>query len=756
MPVLMLPKSIENVLNNNINKINKFAIELKKNEYLSDKKEFLLNPKTGLNNNKINIILSPPGSGKTEMIKHLAKVDKKRILLVLPFISVIKNKVEKDKEILELFDCYYGSKDIKNLEYGINAVTTFDKFSRANYEKLSKMFDYIFIDESHLLFTSSYRIEATSNVIKKLKDLFYISCNDPFSAKICLLTGTETGESYFFGNVANIIRVNKLSLNKTMEFLICDDVLDSITRLVDRIHTFINEGYKILIPTNKGEIYSEKIIGMLEYLLNREIKYGYYKRSNTEQEICKLINEENTVGDYEIIFCSNYLSVGVDINDGKLNSNTEGTKFASVYLGNFSAYEIEQFNARIRKTDIRSIYCIQTELNDGTVNELLLEEPNLVLKITEADKNNFLDDKEISNAKQEFIAQFDPILHKITTPGFSYLNGKIQFNLEEYELISFEEKYNECMQHPVKIARELDIYGYTIIVNTEFQGLDIEKQNKLKSIGIESAKNEKLRKHSLLVGTFIDLINKNTYINSNGLEFNDIIGWIAKNPDLVIENRLLEEFIVIEFDIFATPTIVQVKSKEALDVMYKFAKYLISKYSVTKCINIIEQYIDEAGILKIKNFKRAINLLKLIESSDANELTDPLSKVIEKIYDFVDQFELSKDHRISYNTYKAMLDEWTNSYIDMLGIKINSLYGFEKIKDSLLELLYDIANKSTSKNGLRFEYNKVPDQDSNAVLNRRSVDSIIQKMFRITSDVIEKTKKQSVRNKHVLLEEQEY
>lgn len=63
---------------------------------------------------------------------------------------------------------------------------------------------------------------------------------------------------------------------------------------------------------------------MIEYLVGRPIKYGYYKCSNNEQELCWMINENNTVGDYDIVFCSNYLSVGVDINDNE--------KFASIYL----------------------------------------------------------------------------------------------------------------------------------------------------------------------------------------------------------------------------------------------------------------------------------------------------------------------------------------------------------------------------------------------------------------------------------------
>ncbi|MEI6423164.1 MAG: hypothetical protein WCP55_13160, partial [Lentisphaerota bacterium] len=657
----------------------------------------------------------------TEFIKTLAK-DGKRILLVLPYISVIKNKIETDPEIMDMFECYYGTKDIKLIDYGINAVTTFDKFAKSNYEKISRMFDYIFIDESHLLFTSAYRIEATSNVVKKIKELFFISSNDPFAAKLCLLTGTETGESYFFGNVANIIRINKKSLDKTMDFLICDDTLDATTRLVNSVFELLTQEYKILIPTNKGEIYAEKLIGMIEYLLGRPVKYGYYKRSNTEQEICRLINDDNTVGDYEIIFCSNYLSVGVDIND-------KDKKFASIYFGPFSGYEVEQFNARIRKTDMRSIYCIQTEKSDGTTNDLLLEEPNLLLRITEEDKENFLDDKMIAGAKQEFLAQYDPVLHKVTTPGFSYINGKIRFNLEEYELTSFENKYNECMQHPVKVARELDKYGYNISVNTEFDGLDLVQQQELKKIGMESAREEKIKKHTLLVGTYNELILKNTYINEHGLEFTDIIGWIGKHPDIVVENRLLDEFIKITFDVFATPLVVEVKSREALDTMYKHAKYLISKYSITKCLDIINQYVDDAGILKMKNFKRAINLLKLIDSSDNNELAIPMTKILEKIYDFIDDFEKHKDYKISYDNYQAILNEWTTSYIDMLGIKVKTEYAFLKLKDQIVEMLNDIATKHTSKAGLKFTYNKMVDQDSASVINRRSVDNMIQNMF---------------------------
>lgn len=740
---------IRKSINNSLESVNiQYDIILENNEYIGDKEDYII--RTGpkiLTNDKINIIFSPPNTGKTEFIKRLAR--KKRVMLVLPFISVIKNKIETDKEIMQLFECYYGNKSINDLEYGINTVTTFDKFSRCNYEKISRMYDYIFIDECHLLFTSSYRIEATSNAIKKIKSLYYISQNDAFSAKLCLTTGTETGERYFFGDVANTISIHKKLLTKNMEFQIGDDLLDCITRMSYKIADLIKKGYRILIPTNKGEIYSEKIIGMVQYLLKRDVLYGYYKRSNTEQEICALINEKNTVGNYEIIFCSNYLSVGVDIND-------KDVKFASMYIGNFSAYEIEQFNSRIRKKEIESTYFIQTQKSNGETNDLLLEEPNLVLRLTDEDIINFNDDKAIASAKQEFIAQYDPMLQKIVTPGFSYIAGQIKFNLEEYELINFENKYNECYQHPLKISRELYKYGYNVSVDAEFESLPITVQEELQEVGVESARQEKIKKHNIIVGTFIDLIKGNRYQNQYGLEYNNVIDWIGRNNDAIFEDRNMENFVVIEYDVFASPTKCIVKSKEALDAMFKPAKYLASKYSTTKCIDIIMNYVDDNGILKQKSFKRAINLLKLIDSSDANELAEPVTKILEKIYDFIDSFQLKSDYRISYNSYVSFIESLTNNYIDLLGIKIQSKYGFDKLQDSVIEMLNDVGVKTHSKKGIRFDYNKLPDQNSSEILNRRSVDTMVEKLFRITSEVVVKNNKISAREKHIVLDKQPY
>lgn len=717
--------------------------DMKPDEYLSHYNNELRQRITG---SKINIILSPPNSGKTVKILQWAK-EGKRILLVLPYISVIKNKVETDKDVTDLFDCFYGSKDFRDIEYGRNIVTTFDKFSRANAEKLAHMFDYICIDESHLLFTSSYRIETTSNAVKRLKELYYYSSNDPFAAKILLFTGTSTGEYVHFSKIGNFITFRKKSHTKRMEFLICDDTLDALTRLSAKAADLINTGYKLLIPTNKGEIYSEKVIGMVEYLLGRNVKYGYYKRSNSEEEICRMINEQNTVGDYDIVFCSNYLSVGVDIVDK--------CEFASIYLGAFSGYEIEQFNARIRRTGIRSVYCLPTNDSSGHTNILLMEEPNLVLKLTDEDQLKFIDDKSIAMKKQDVLAQYDPITKRITTPGFGVVNGKIDFRLEEYELVTFEDKFTEVMTHPIKVARELAKYGYEISVSTEFEGLSKTEQEELRKVGIASARNEKIRKHTLLVGTYLDLIQQNTYINTNGLEFVGLIEWIAKHPDKIQEDRDCDKFVYVDWDVFATPQMVFVRSKEALDKMLKPARHLIRRYSVKRCIDIISEYVNEDGVLSIKKFQRAINLLKLIDSSDAGELSETLMVMMNKMYEFVDTFESSPNYYMSYENYRTMVDGFTNQYLEMLGITLHTEYGFQKVRDSITEMLQDIATKSTSQKGVRFSYNKLPEQNSSAVLNRRSIDTLVENMFKLNSTLIDSESKK-VRTRHIVLEKQEF
>ena len=125
------------------------TFNLKANEYLGNIRNELLD-----SCGRITLIEAGAGVGKTEMVKMLVR-NGKRILMVMPFTSTIKAKVENDP------DWYYsyGARKPK-LDVSCNGLCmTIDKF--ASLEKIGGMnaikvsnFDYIFIDESHLLFQS--------------------------------------------------------------------------------------------------------------------------------------------------------------------------------------------------------------------------------------------------------------------------------------------------------------------------------------------------------------------------------------------------------------------------------------------------------------------------------------------------------------------------------------------------------------------------------------------------------------------------
>jgi hypothetical protein len=92
----------------------------------------------------------------------------------------------------------------------------------------------------------------------------------------------------------------------------------------------------------------------------------------------------------------------------------------------------------------------------------------------------------------------------------------------------------------------------------------------------------------------------------------------------------------------------------------------------------------------------------------------------------------------------------------MIGININTVYGYEKIKDGIIEMLMDISTKQTTKTGIRFSYNKLPEQDSASVINRRSVDIMIQNMFHLTTEAIKSNKSKKMNEKHIIFERQEF
>mgnify|MGYP002519686397 CR=1 FL=1 len=189
-------------------------LNMKYNQYLSDLKDEII-----ANLSHITLLEAGAGYGKTEMIKSL----KAKTLLILPFTSTIKAKVEADEKTSDWL-YFYGNKrpTLDDILGDRNMSMTIDKFSRLNVFELDQAgFEYIVIDESHLLFTSSYR-DVMSPTIQRLANC---------KAKIIMMTGTPTGEMLFFPNIKHIkvikedMRIKELYYQRPFE--------DYIQRLKD-------------------------------------------------------------------------------------------------------------------------------------------------------------------------------------------------------------------------------------------------------------------------------------------------------------------------------------------------------------------------------------------------------------------------------------------------------------------------------------------------------------------------------------------
>ena len=171
-----------------------------------------------------------------------------------------------------------------------------------------------------------------------------------------MMTGTPTGEMLFFPNIKHIKVVKEDVRIKTCMVHTYPYKLETFYNMCKMMADDIIEGNKVLYPSNKGNLYFETVTGFIQYILNNSIdkKTGkpvshklrafYYKKSNYGEQSMEDINRSSTVGENDIICCSTYLSVGVDICD-------KG-KFSIYFDRLWIPQDIEQFANRIRNNDL--------------------------------------------------------------------------------------------------------------------------------------------------------------------------------------------------------------------------------------------------------------------------------------------------------------------------------------------------------------------------------------------------------------------
>ena len=423
-------------------------LDLKHNQYLSD-----INDQIMKNLSHITLLEAGAGYGKTEMIKSL----KARTILILPFTSTIKAKVEADDKTADWL-YYYGNKRPTLDEIlGTKSMSmTIDKFSRLNVMELDQAnFEYIVIDESHLLFTSSYR-DVMSPTIQRLANC---------KAKIIMMTGTPTGELLFFPGIKHIKVVKEDFRKKEFEIHMVPTVTEKLIEMCKSMAKDICDGKKILYPTNNGNLYFEQVTGLIQRYLDiykypNQLKAFYYKKSNYGEETMDNINVDKTIGNNDIIFCTTYLSVGVDICD----------KYSfSVYFNElWIPQDIEQFANRLRNNDLYIKMFLEQEDSTGWAIDYYHVRP-LDLSISQKDllmaRDLIKTCNDVLERNQEE-SKYNPLIQSLLSANkfLKYDENDCKYYIDEttYKLRIFEERYSEYSKQLNVLINGMKYYGYIV------------------------------------------------------------------------------------------------------------------------------------------------------------------------------------------------------------------------------------------------------------------------------------------------------
>ncbi len=624
-----LCKVIDNINNPVLLKADNKTINfnISKDQYLGHIKEELLN-----NISNITLIEAGAGVGKTEMVKSLSKEGKK-VMMVMPFTSTIKAKVEGD----ENWTYSYGNKKF-DINSGQSITLTIDKFSRISILDLQDAgYDYIFIDESHLMFQSEYR-----SVMPKVIDIIRLS-----GIPIIMMSGTPVGELVFFPDATHIKVIKEDIRKKEFNVTITDDEESVFLDMCRSMAKDISLGRRVLLPTNKGSIYKEQIQATVQYFIEEDfncrykdvnpILVNYYKKSNTGESFMDDININKTIGDTDILLCSNYLSVGVDIED----------KYEfSVYINDlWMPQEIEQFANRLRNNNL-FVYLYVSAVDSEGNDKGLYEYKDIDLKLNDEEIKACHAILQICNSTIErnpteyrYNSIISSIIHNNKYISYNELENKYYLNETAYKVTMFELKYRNYVCQLPTIVRGMQSYGYEYIIKDKYRFSFSEKTN-LESVSDikKSARVVKRLQNTTDIEELLDLITDDRLSL-----YNDVL----KGKYDIKKGKQWKEDI--------EQKTMTVKNIEV------FEKVIPTIFSLTKMFDIdsiksIFEYCKK-DTYNFSAISRIKTLANIIYNNNKNRLDIPIKNFMETLYVFVDSLEDGKCN-------KTDIDAFVNNYVD--------------------------------------------------------------------------------------------
>ena len=293
------------------------------------------------------ILVSGTGTGKTEGVMSLA-MDELRIggnlfsnvrytgthakmLIIEPFKSIVMSKFRKYEPHVHLI---YGTheddpksdvciaiidKVIKSVDLGTFACPRFD---------------YIVIDESHLLTISEYR--------QKCGLLLDYLRSQRINSKVIYMTGTPVFERSFLPEDTLCVRLTKAAQHPK-RVNIFTQYVRPLTVMRQAIAEEIRRGRKVICVL-RSKSHQTGIVRVAEEILRRKVRWDVFYSDAAETPLARNIVERKTLGDTELAFVTSVFSVGVDL---------EGEENAVMYTyQELNGVAVDQYANRLRRVPI--------------------------------------------------------------------------------------------------------------------------------------------------------------------------------------------------------------------------------------------------------------------------------------------------------------------------------------------------------------------------------------------------------------------
>ena len=633
---------------------------INKNEYLGDIKYQLLD-----NLGRITLIEAGAGVGKTEMIKSLVR-DGKKVIMVMPFTSTIKSKVEGED------DWYYsyGNRKVK-LDVSRGVTMTIDKFSHMNLMNIqANGFDYIIIDESHLMFQSEYR-PVMAKVIEMIRNT---------EVPIILMSGTPSGETVFFPDIIHLKVIKEDVRKKEFSVNLVDTPNDLFYHMCRSMASDIANGKRVLFPSNKGTLFSEQVKAAVQYFMEHdhasfdEVRLKYYKKSNLGEDFMNDVNFEKTIKDTQILMCSNYLSVGVDILD-KFRFN--------IYFNELMMpQEVEQFANRLRSNDLYiRLYISRNDADGNSRNIHKFKQINF--KMNDEEIKNVHSILRLCNAMIErnpIEYKYNSLISSIIRDNkfieYDEIENKYYLNEISYKVIYFERKYREYVQQLPVLMKGMMSYGYDVNVKdlNSFSLSDGEIFADLQNM-VKLAYDERIKLNTEQIDELMELITEDR-LNI----YRDVLQGLyeIRKGNKWKEDQQNKVMIVKNIEVF----------EKVIPIFVSMSK----QYSVCDIKDIFDSCRNKNGSYNFSAIKRIKILINIIYNDKRGRLDIPIEDYMNNVYKLCDKKKVSKNELVEFISDYSTKYATSESFGDIQIYKAQ--YTMEVIKKKFTEIFKCLVNVS--------------------------------------------------------------